>query len=335
MVEPILGLYPMGMSISIKRRDFLKTSAAALAGTLAATSAGCHISQAWRGKKGSMRADATPWFRISLAQWSLHRELFKGELNHLDFAATAREFDLDGIEYVNQFFMNRANDSAYLAEMNQRAADAGVEQLLIMCDGEGRLGDPDLATRKQVVGRHRKWLEAAATLGCHSIRVNAASEGSRDEQMRLAADGLSHLCHEAESYGLNVLVENHGGYSSDGSWLAGVMRMSGHRLLGTLPDFGNFYMGELGWYDIYQGTEELMPFAKAVSAKTHHFDESGDESDKDYLRLMRTVRDAYYRGWVGIEWEGDQLLERDGILKTRDLLLRVRAELAEEAGPFG
>jgi sugar phosphate isomerase/epimerase len=321
--------------MGMKRRDFLKTGAAAFAGAVAVTTTGCHFGEAWREAHGSMRADATPWFSISLAQWSLHRELFKGELNHLDFAATAREFGIDGIEYVNQFFMEKVRNASYLAEMNQRAADADVQQLLIMVDGEGRLGDPDLVTRKQVVDRHRKWLEAAATLGCHSIRVNAASEGTRDEQMRLAADGLTHLCDEAAAYGLNVLVENHGGYSSDGSWLAGVMRLSGHRLLGTLPDFGNFYMGELGWYDIYQGTDELMPFAQAVSAKTHHFDDDGRESDKDYWRLLRSVRDAGYRGWVGIEWEGDQLPEREGITKTRDLLVRVRGELAREAGPFG
>ncbi len=263
-------------------------------------------------------------FRISLAQWSLHRAIRAGELDHLDFARVARrDFGLEAIEYVNTFFKDRARDRAYLAEMNRRAEGEGVYQHLIMCDGEGRLGDPDAALRARAVENHRRWLDAARTLGCATIRVNAASDGSYEEQQRLAADGLRRLTELADPLGLNVIVENHGGLSSNGQWLAGVMRLVDHPRCGTLPDFGNFYE-----YDRYQGTAELMPFAKAVSAKSHDFDAAGDETTKDYRRLLRIVYDAGFRGWIGIEYEGDRLPEREGIAATLRLLRRVGAELA-------
>jgi len=264
-----------------------------------------------------------PVLPVSLAQWSLHRELRAGTTDHLDFAAIARtDFNLDAIEYVNTFFKDKATDARYLADMNRRAADHGVYQHLIMCDGEGQLGDPDAARRKQAVENHRRWLAAAETLGCAHIRVNAASEGSRDEQMRLAADGLRRLCEVADPHGINVIVENHGGLSSHGDWLADVMRRVDHPRIGTLPDFGNFYE-----YDRYQGVTDLMPFAKAVSAKSHDFDEQGNETTKDYRRLLRIVLDAGYRGWLGVEYEGDRLPEREGIHRTIRLIDRVRVEL--------
>lgn len=274
-------------------------------------------------------------FKISLAEWSLHRTLFDGALDHLDFARTAREeFGIDAIEYVNQFFFDKANDKMYLREMKLRAEDQGVRSLLIMCDREGRLGDPDEAARIEAVENHYKWIEAASYLGCHSIRVNAASEGPYDEQMKLAADGLHRLSEYGDQHGVNVLVENHGGLSSNGEWLAAVVEMVDHPLCGTLPDFGNFRISARGeepeeWYDRYQGVEEMMPYAKAVSAKTHDFNESGYETHTDYVRMMQIVLDAGYRGHVGIEYEGQQLEEAAGIQATLNLLRGVRAQLAE------
>lgn len=279
-------------------------------------------------------ASAAPWFRISLAQWSLHKLLYANELDNLDFAKESRTLGFDAIEYVNAFFKDKATDAAYLAEMNKRAADAGVEQLLIMCDGEGNLGDPDNAKRTQAVENHRKWLEAAKTLGCHCIRVNAASAGTYEEQQRLAADGLRRLCELADPFNLSVVVENHGGLSSNGAWLAGVMEKTAHPRVGTLPDFGNFCMDWSrssepdAWYDRYKGTVELMPWAKAVSAKSHDFDAQGNETKTDYLRMLRIVKNANYRGWVGVEYEGSTLDPRAGSIATRELLERVRDQLA-------
>jgi L-ribulose-5-phosphate 3-epimerase len=268
---------------------------------------------------GQRLSAGPPRFRISLAQWSLHRALRGGVIDHLDFAFVARrDFGLGAVEYVNTFFRDKAGDAAYLREMNRRAEQEGVYQHLIMCDGEGRLGDPDAAARTRAVTNHRRWLDAAAALGCATIRVNAASEGGFEEQQRLAADGLRRLTELADPLGLNVIVENHGGLSSNGRWLAGVMRLVDHPRCGTLPDFGNFYD-----YDRYQGTADLMPFAKAVSAKSYDFDAGGRETTLDYPRLLGLVAAAGYTGWVGIEYEGTRLSEREGIAATLRLLRRL------------
>lgn len=292
---------------SLSRRDFLATTAAIGAMSLL---------------PDPLTLRPAPLFRISLAQWSLHKALQSKQLDHLDFISLARrEFGLDAVEYVNVFFKTRARDAAYLAEMNRRAAGEGIYQHLIMCDSEGALGDPDAATRAQAVENHRAWVVAAKTLGCATIRVNAESKGTLEEQQKLAADGLRRLCEAADPFGINVIVENHGGLSSRGDWLAGLIRLVNHPRAGTLPDFGNFYE-----YDRYQGTADMMPFAKAVSAKSHDFDAAGNETTKDYRRLLKIVLDAGFHGWVGIEYEGDRLSERDGVRATLRLLEKVRTE---------
>jgi sugar phosphate isomerase/epimerase len=272
-----------------------------------------------------------PLYRISLAEWSLHRALRAGELDNLGFPGVAREdFGIDAIEYVNQFFRDRAKDRDYLGQLQQRCADHGVTSLLIMCDGEGALGDPEDAARTQAVENHYRWVEAAKFLGCHSIRVNAQSRGTPEQQRALAADGLRRLTEFADGHAINVIVENHGGLSSNAAWLTSVMRTVDHPRCGTLPDFGNFRISEDESYDRYQGVAELMPYAKAVSAKSHVFDEQGDESEIDYARMMRIVLDAGYRGYVGIEYEGDELSEADGIRATKQLLERVRSAVTPD-----
>ena len=279
-------------------------------------------------------------FEISLAQWSLHRSLYAGELDHLDFAKISKEnFGIDAIEYVNSFFFEKAEDKSYLREMKTRADDYGVKSLLIMCDNEGSLGDPDNQKRQKAVENHYKWHEAAKYLGCHSIRVNAylteslhglevgdyTKTGSYENQVSLAADGLRKLTEFGANLGINTIVENHGGLSSDGAWLASVMKAVDHPMCGTLPDFGNFRIEGDRWYDRYKGVKELMPFAKAVSAKSHDFDSNGNETQTDFFRMMDIVIDAGYSGYVGIEYEGSEMDEMSGIKATKDLLDRVKS----------
>ena len=278
-------------------------------------------------------------FEISLAQWSLHRSLYAGELDHLDFAKISKEnFGIDAIEYVNSFFFEKAEDKSYLREMKNRADDHGVKSLLIMCDNEGSLGDPNNQKRQKAVENHYKWHEAAKYLGCHSIRVNAylteslhglevgdyTKTGSYENQVSLAADGLRKLTEFGANLGINTIVENHGGLSSDGAWLASVMKAVDHPMCGTLPDFGNFRIEGDRWYDRYKGVKELMPFAKAVSAKSHDFDSNGNETQTDFFRMMDIVIDAGYSGYVGIEYEGSGMDEMSGIKATKDLLERVK-----------
>ena len=296
------------------RRSFLASSVGLAAATMTAPAFAANA--------------AAPKFQISLAQWSLHKALRAGKLDHLDFAAkTKNEFGIEAVEYVNQFFKDKAKDAKYLAEMNKRAADNGVTQLLIMIDGEGQLGHPDETERTRAVENHHRWVHAAKELGCHSIRVNASSRGDYEDQISLAADGLRAVTEYGAQHDINVIVENHGGLSSNGQWLSSVMKKVDHPRCGTLPDFGNFRVKGNEWYDRYKGVEELMPFAKAVSAKSHDFDTDGNETKTDYNRMMKIVLDAGYSGWVGIEYEGSRLSEPDGIKATKALLERVREEL--------
>lgn len=308
------------MTGSLDRRSFLKSAAATGAALGLATSSGTALLAAEEAKQ--------PLFNISLAEWSLHRMLFDGKLDNLDFPAFAKnEFDVDCVEYVNQFFMDKATDNVYLTDLKKRCHDNGVKSGLIMCDNEGDLGDPDEAKRLQAVENHYKWVEAAKFLGCHSIRVNARSAGSYDEQMKLAVDGLRRLAEFGGQHGINVIVENHGGLSSNGEWLSAVMKQVDLPNAGTLPDFGNFQLSPGEWYDRYQGVRELMPFAKGVSAKSHEFDDAGNEVRTDYRKMMKIVLDAGYHGYVGVEWEGDAPGEVEGIRLTKELLVRVRDEL--------
>lgn len=306
------------------RRQFLKTTVASVAATAILP----------RNVWAESTVAGDPPFKISLAEWSLHRTLRdpSKNLTNLDFARVSkREFGIDAVEYVNQFFKDKAKDQSYLAEMKQRAEDEGVKSLLIMIDGEGNLGDPDDAKRTTAIENHHQWVDAAKYLGCHSIRVNAASRGSFEEQQKLAADGLRRLSEYAKPMGLNVIVENHGGLSSHGAWLAGVIEMVGMDNCGTLPDFGNFFIKRgpnPEEYDRYQGVDELMPYAKAVSAKTHDFDEQGNEIHTDYEKMMQIVVEKHgYHGYVGIEYEGSKLGEMEGIRKSKELLERVAAKL--------
>ena len=275
------------------------------------------------------------FFKISLAQWSLHNAIFDKKMDNLDFAAKAKnDFGIEAIEYVNQFFKDKAEDKAYLTKMKKRAADNGVKSLLIMIDGEGGLGDTDDAKRKEAVENHYKWVEAAKFLGCHSIRVNAYGEGTAADVGKAAIDGLGSLSEFAAKSDINVIVENHGGYSSNGMWLSNVMKEINLPNCGTLPDFGNFCLKKsddgkcMDEYDRYKGVRELMPLAKAVSAKSHDFDENGNETKTDYQQMLQIVKDTGYTGYIGVEYEGSKLSEEEGIKATKALLERAGRSLS-------
>ena len=290
-------------------------------------------------EEGIEAVSSSMFFNISLAQWSLHKALYAKEMDNLDFAARAKnEFGISAVEYVNQFFKDKAKDSGYLSEMKKRAEDNGVKSLLIMIDGEGNLGSTDENERKQAYENHYKWVEAAKFLGCHSIRVNAAGKGSAEEVGKAAVDGLARLATFAKPFEINVIVENHGGYSSDGQWLSKVLSEVNMDNCGSLPDFGNFCVEKADpadWnsacvneYDRYVGVKELMPYAKGVSAKSHDFNEKGEEIHTDYKKMLQIVKDAGYKGYIGIEYEGSKLSEAEGIKATKELLKRVGASIS-------
>ena len=263
-----------------------------------------------------------PLFDISLAQWSNHKMLKAGKLTNLDWPQYTKDnYGIHALEYVNQFFKDKAEDETYLADLNQRVGDLGMTNVLIMIDGEGSIGSATEKERDKTVDKHKRWVTAAKTLGCHSIRVNAYGQGTPEEAAKQVTDGLHKLSTFAADHDLNILVENHGGNSSNGEWLAGVLTAVNLPNCGSLPDFGNFHE-----YDRYQGIRDLMPFAKGVSAKSREFDSAGNEVQTDFTKAMKLVLKANYRGYVGIEFEGKKVSEDEGIKLTKALLEKVRDE---------
>ena len=316
------------------RRDFLKKSALAAGGMFLASANSSLL----------FGADRKFDFKISLAQWSLNRELFGGGFSNLEFPEVAKSrFGIEAVEYVNQFFADKAKDMDYLKELNMRADDQGVRNVLIMVDNEGFVASADDDERNTAVDNHKKWIDAAKFLGCHSIRINLfgsmETETNVDAWKSAGADGLGKLAEYGADQEINVIVENHGGLSSHAGHLADVLKQVDSKWAGTLPDFGNFCIshGEKArWgstcvesYDTYKGIEELMPFAKGVSAKTYGFDENGNESSLDYMRLMKIVKDSGFNGgYVGVEFEGRSMPANEGIMATKNLLMKIRKELA-------
>lgn len=344
--------------MNFNRRRFLSTAATLSAG-------GIFTACTKEDPTETTSTESTPsldW-KISLAQWSNHVALKAGELDNLDWPKFTKDnFDITAIEWVNQFFGQEGGELGwqpkgqdYLAEMKKRCDDEGITSVLIMCDRVGSLGNPDNKKRTAAIEGHYAWLDAAKSLGCHSIRVNAASDVtlSPEKQADLCADGLRRLSEHAEPMGLNVIVENHGGYSSNGAWLANTIKNVNMDNCGTLPDFGNFYVvknrgkaeqyakqkepfagdnsyteDETGLgYNRYKGVEQLMPYAKGVSAKAHDFDENGNEIHTDYVKMFEIVKAAGYNGHVGIEYEGKELGEVEGIKKTKALLEKTFAQV--------
>jgi sugar phosphate isomerase/epimerase len=262
-----------------------------------------------------------PEYKISLAEWSLHRTLEKGTITNLDFPGIAKaRYGLDAVEYVSIFFKGKGEDPVYLTALRDSCRKYGVKSLLIMVDGEGDLADSSLVKRTKAVENHYKWIKAAKFLGCHSIRVNAAGRGTMGQMQSAAIDGLSKLSDYAAGFDINVIVENHGGNSSIGKWLSEIMKTVNKPNCGTLPDLGNFYE-----YDRYKGVAEMMPYAKGVSGKTYDFDAEGNETKVDFVKMMKIISDAKYTGYIDVEYEGNSLSEDEGIKASIALIKKVIA----------
>jgi len=312
--------------IGITRRSFIGWS-----------SLGVGVLMAGPPPKASGSVESKTGIEISLAEWSLHRAIYGGRLDHLDFPLKAKkEFGISAVEYVNGFFGGRkmdfraaAKNSRYLKELLTRSRDVGVMNHLLMVDDEGPLATANDRARLAAVESHLKWIEAAKFLGCRTVRVNLHGEGSSDEKKTASVDSLGRLGEFAEPMKINVIVENHGGETSNGAWLADVVRQVARDNVGTLPDFGNFCISH-PWgttqdgcenpYDRYKGVAELLPYAKGISAKSYDFDAHGEQPLMDYQRLIGLVKAAGYQGYIGIEYEGNTQPEDEGIRKTKALL---------------
>ncbi len=303
----------------MKRRFFLKTSTLGVSALASAP--------LWSVIPPSKK------LKISLAQWSLHRAFNKKKLDPVNFASIAKNtYNINAVEYVNGFYSDHSGEEKFWMEMRNRASGAGVESLLMMVDDEGDLGTADDETRRTSVENHFKWVNAANILGCHTVRVNAFGETDRSVYRAAIVDGMGQLAEYAAQSNLNIVIENHGLFSSDASLIAGIVKEVNMPNFGTFPDFGNWCLSAK-WgttqgdcdreYDRYQGVQELLPYAKAVSAKSYNFNDKGEDTKIDYYRMLKIVKESKYDGYIGIEYEGEILGEHEGILATKALMEKV------------
>ena len=314
----------------MKRKEFIK---------LASTSALGISSLGYM----SLQKPKELFFKLSLAQWSLHKNIKYGDMDPYEFAQVAKSFNFSGIEYVTALYDNvmkvRDGDMSkaitFWARKNKKLAEINdIKNVLIMIDEIEGLAEENKSRRLKAVENHKMWIDAAEIMGCESVRLNLYGSSNAEKWKDLSVKSLSELGSYAKNSGVNVIVENHGRISSDIPKLMDVIYGVDMDNVGTLPDFGNFCMADEGYgsvfdgscetvYDFYKGVEEMMPKAFAVSAKSNDFDENGDEKTIDYMRMMKIVKSFGYTGYVGVEYEGNRLSEEEGIKATRDLLIKI------------
>ena len=335
----------------MKRRIFIQNMALAGLGIGTVGINACSTSaSSKKASSGAPNNMVEPFFKLSLAQWSIHRMIQQDNLDPYQFASLAKKWGFEGLEYVSQLFMSKklsmggegfttALDSM-VRQLKGEASANEMESLIMMMDLEDEVGDlawSDEAKRTRAIEAHHPWIEASKNIGCHSVRINLFGEKERDAWKSAAVRALSSLGEYASQYNINVIVENHGWLSSDAALLMEAINEVGMDNVGTLPDFGNFcvkrpnnarWAGCVEEYDRYQGVAEMMPAAKAVSAKSSDFDEGGTETNTDYKRMLLIVKDAGYNGYIGVEYEGNELSEEAGILATKNLLLETAKELS-------
>ena len=297
--------------MNTNRRDFIKKAALGAAGLGLAATLPEYL---YAGINKDM------FFKLAISQFSFASQFWTKQLDPLEFAAKSKELGISGLDYCSMFFADKAKDQQFLGELKKRAADNGSYNLRIMIDGEGVLGDLNDTTRLKAVENHYKWMDAAAIIGCPMIRVNVEGEGAPADVAKAAVDSLGKLIEYGRKQNVDVIVENHVGISCNAGWLAGVMKQVNSKHCGTLADFGNFCINRtkpetndiagymktkcIDEYDRYKGIEELMPYAKGVHAKSHVFDTNGDDTETDFYKMFKIIKNSGFNGWVSIEYEG-------------------------------
>ena len=279
-------------------------------------------------------------YKHSLAQWSLHTPFQNGTLDPMNFPQIAKDLGFEGVEYVTQLYpqvedaVGKPNYKEAILNLAgkwlEKSKAAGVDNVLIMVDHAGELADPDPEKLKIAVENHKIWMDAAKLIGAHSVRANLFGELDPEKWHTLSVASLKELGAYGKEIGVNIVIENHGGWSSDADKLVAVMQEVNMDSVGVLPDFGNFCVERrdgdrwaspcINTYDMYDGVTKLMPFAKGVSAKSYNFDEQGNETKIDYQKMLQIVADAGYKGYIGTEYEGPLEDPKEGVTLTKTLV---------------
>jgi sugar phosphate isomerase/epimerase len=204
---------------------------------------------------------------------------------------------ITALEHVNQFF--EAPTLTYLAKLKKACTDAGVQSTILMVDGEGGTASPDLAERKRAANAHRKWFDAAHELGCYAVRCNVyggAAEWKNDKDLvSRAAETMGMMLDYAKGSGVDLIVENHGGASSDPDVLVALVKKVNHPNFGLLCDLGNWNKGD----DRYANVKKILPYARGLSVKGT-WGASVDPAF-DAEKLVKIALDGGYSGWWGLE----------------------------------
>ena len=291
---------------------------------------------------------------IGLQMYSFAPLIMQGKFDLLGFPDLVKNtYGINGAEYWSIPFMGRENDKDFLNDLKRRSDDIGVDNLIILVDDidiKTMQSGPSLASsnkndRDTAIDYHKKWVDVAKNIGCHSIRINLRSEEENDQKiLENSSESISKLIEFSKQDNISIVIENHGGITGDADWLVSLMKNVDSKHLGTLPDFGTYNFcikrGNLNFqslsencedqYDKYLGVKKLMPYAKGVSAKSHEFDKDGEELSTNYSRMIKIISESNYKGYITIEYEGAMkgmfggegtyLNPHEGILATKKLI---------------
>jgi L-ribulose-5-phosphate 3-epimerase len=276
----------------VNRREFLGASVA----VGVASSLGVVPAKGAAGSGGPKRPTKDD---ISLAQWALVQEIRDGKWKNSEFPRIAREdFDINGIEFVSTLF--ELPTFSYLNRLRRNAEKYKVTMVLIMVDDEGETCDPSRETRIQIAINHRKWVDIAKYLGCHSIRTNCRGprNAPKEQALEWAADTYNRLLEYAAPAGIGIVIENHGGLSNDSDWMISLFKKVDNPFFGSYPDWR-----EPGTeFDNYGYLQKMLPYARGTSYRNQ-------PTEEQTARLIKLCHDSGYVGWYGIESSGREQIK--------------------------
>ncbi|MGB0743801.1 MAG: TIM barrel protein, partial [Opitutales bacterium] len=197
----------------------------------------------------------------------------------------------------------------YLEQIRSRAADAGTDLFLLMT-GAVNGAAKNLDGNKKIV----QAIKRAQALGARYLRVFVWAP-NEDTSGAGVIEALKPLSDSAAKHSVKLAIEPGASKNTQqGDYLANLAKGLNHPNCVLMPDFGKLRG------DIYAGTEAMMPYSEVVSCKMHSFDESGNQPDFDYNRLMKSIVDSSYKGILAVEWEGKKLEPVPGVIASRKLI---------------
>jgi len=312
----------------MKRRQFIHKNLFAAGGVMGLSQFPGLLQEAWA-------SDLKSEFKVSIAPWSLTRKPY-GEndpdgIHFLDYPLVARELGFEAIEHDNLHYPGDLPNDKHLAKMKQRTEEAGVTNTLILCGALGDIADSRKSRRKKANFNYERWIEAAQFLGCHQVRVVCSDhiDIDWDEKMKLTVEAVSKLADFAQGHSIELLIENHNGYTSNPNWLVEMIQKVNRPNCGILGDFTEWRIEQnpdVLYPDPYKGYEILAPYVKSVGAKSTTFDVLGNELVTDYPRMFEILNKVGYQGYIAVEYFGNDLPRRKGTTMTKELVERIIAK---------